>query len=189
MPFKWRKWNNILHRDLGYVFFAMTVIYALSGIALNHIADWNPSYVIEQYAVEWDGSSSGRAVSSPVSEGAVLEFLDKYDIRDDYKSYYHPTPYQLKIFLDGGSVDIDLRSGHGRLETIRRRPVFFEINLLHYNPRGLWTWFSDIFCGCLIIVAITGLFVLKGSKGITGRGAWLTGLGIIIPVVFLIMLL
>ena len=165
MPIKWRKWNNILHRDLGYIFFAMTVIYSVSGIALNHIADWNPSYIIEQHDVEWDGSPTGGPASVPVSRDAALDFLGKYDLRDDYKSHYHPTPSSLKIFIDGGSIDIDLRSGHGRLETIRRRPIFYEVNFLHYNPRGLWMWFSDIFCVCLIIISITGLFVPQGPQG------------------------
>ena len=41
----------------------------------------------------------------------------------------------------------------------------------------------------LIVVAVTGLFVLKGKKCITGRGAWLTGLGIVVPLVFLFMYL
>ena len=39
----------------------------------------------------------------------------------------------------------------------------------------------------LLVLAITGLFVLKGKNGITGRGAWLTGIGILIPLVFLLL--
>jgi len=41
----------------------------------------------------------------------------------------------------------------------------------------------------LIILAFTGLFILKGKNGITGRGAWLVSAGIIIPLVFLFMYL
>ncbi len=40
------KLNRILHRDLGYFFFGMTIIYAVSGIALNHRHQWNPNYII-----------------------------------------------------------------------------------------------------------------------------------------------
>jgi hypothetical protein len=50
-------------------------------------------------------------------------------------------------------------------------------------------WFSDLYCVVLIIVTITGLFVLKGKKGITGRGAWLTGLGVVLPLAFLVFYL
>ena len=33
-PFKWRRWNNVLHRDLGYLCVALTIVYAISGIAV-----------------------------------------------------------------------------------------------------------------------------------------------------------
>ena len=80
---------------------------------------------------------------------------------------------------------MDAETGEGLLEHARRRTVFFEVNYLHYNtPKNLWTWFSDIFAGALILLAISGLFILKGKKGITGRGAWLTAAGLIIPAVF-----
>ncbi len=46
MAFKWRKWNRAVHRDFGYFFFGMVIIYALSGIAINHLDDWNPNYVV-----------------------------------------------------------------------------------------------------------------------------------------------
>ncbi len=46
MAIKWRKWNKAVHRDFGYFFFGMVIIYSLSGIAINHIKDWNPNYVI-----------------------------------------------------------------------------------------------------------------------------------------------
>jgi hypothetical protein len=73
---------------------------------------------------------------------------------------------------------------------IKRRPFFREMNFLHYNkPKKLWTWFSDGFALALILLAISGLFMIRGKKGITGRGAWLTALGIIIPVIFLLLYL
>lgn len=60
------------------------------------------------------------------------------------------------------------------------------MNFLHLNhPKKLWTWMADLYAVVLAILAITGLFVLKGKKGITGRGAWLSTVGIIIPIVFL----
>lgn len=180
--FKWRKWNNILHRDIGYLVFGMTIIYALSGIALNHMRDWNPNYMITHQDVQWQGGVPG----GEVSEAEVKDFLAEYGYEDSYKKHYWPGENTFKIFIKSGSVLLDAESGEGYLEIIKRRPVFFEVNYLHYNPRVLWTWFSDIFSGALIIVAITGLFVLKGRKGITGRGAWLTAIGVIIPILFLI---
>ena len=185
MKIRWRFWNRVLHRDIGYLCVGMTIIYALSGIALNHIDDWNPSYQVSRTEVSWsDVPAEGR-----ISKDAVLGFLGRIGEADEYKKHYFPQPGQLKVFLQGGNVVVDLQSGRGVLEKLSRRPVFFEVNFLHYNPKGLWTWFSDLFSGALIVVAVTGLFVLKGKKGITGRGAWLTGLGIVVPLVFLFMYL
>ena len=82
---------------------------------------------------------------------------------------------------------INMETGSGLLERVTRRPFFREMNYLHYNPQVSWTWISDIFAGALVILAITGLFLVRGAKGITGRGAWLTVLGILIPVIILII--
>ncbi len=181
MKFNWRKWNRVLHRDVGYFFFGMTIIYALSGIALNHLKDWNPSYIVHKRDVLWDQSYIG----DPVSQSAVLLFLEKYGEAGNYKKHYHPEPGQLKIFLNSGSAEIDLASGQGIIEKLKRRPLLYEVNFLHYNPRRLWTWFSDIFCVSLILIAVTGLFIIRGKNGISRRGAWLAGIGILIPLLFL----
>lgn len=182
MAFKWRKWNNILHRDLGYLIFGMTIVYALSGIALNHMRDWNPNYIITYEDVRWEGG----VPAGDLSAEQVKAFLADNGVREEYKSHLRPSLDTLKVWVHGGSAVLDVGTGEGRLERIKRRPIFFEVNFLHYNPRAAWTWFSDIFSGALIIVAITGLFVLRGRKGITGRGAWLTGIGVAIPIIFLI---
>jgi hypothetical protein len=50
-------------------------------------------------------------------------------------------------------------------------------------------WFSDIFAGALIFFTITALFIVKGKKGIRGRGGIYAALGIIIPLLFLFFLL
>jgi len=158
----------------------MTIIYALSGIALNHIVDWNPSYSISHEEVVWE-----RDFSTPVAKAEVLEFLERYGEEKNYKKHYRPDSDHLKVFLKGGSVMLNVHSGHGYIEHLRKRPVFYEVNLLHYNPKRLWTWFSDIFCVALLFFAIGGLFMIKGKKGITGRGAWLTAIGVALPLAFL----
>lgn len=71
------------------------------------------------------------------------------------------------------------------VERTAPRPVLKEFNDLHLNaPKGAWTWIADIYALSLILLAVTGLFVLKGRHGLTGRGKWLTAIGVLIPVVF-----
>ena len=177
---KWRKWNRIIHRDLGYLFFGMTIIYSLSGIALNHLHHWNPNYSIQREEFQLEKPLSQNSITKET----VLRILQKYNEAENLKSYYFPDPQFLKIFFLKGNIVIDLKNQTGIYEKLERRPVFYHVNFLHYNPQKWWTWFSDIFAVALILVAITGLFIIKGKKGITGRGAWITGVGILIPIIY-----
>lgn len=179
---KWRKYNRAIHRDLGYFFFAMTVIYGLSGIALNHIGDWNPNYIITNQTV-----NLGGPIDRTITKEEVIELLNQYDEGDNYKKHFFPSQDLFKVFLDGGSLLVNANTGQGEIEKISRRPIFHTVNYLHYNPKKWWTWFSDAYAIALVLLAVSGLFILRGKNGITRRGAWLTVAGIIIPIVFLIL--
>lgn len=58
---------------------------------------------------------------------------------------------------------------------------------LHYNPGRWWTWFSDIFAVALMVITLTGLFMLKGNKGLWGRGGIELLIGIAIPILFVLL--
>lgn len=183
---KWRKLNRAIHRDLGYFFTAMSIIYGLSGIALNHIDDWNPSYVVTRQQVQIDLP----AAKDKITDQLILEQLEPLGLASDYKKHYFPQSDQLRIFIEGGNITLDLASGQGAMESIRRRPVFHQVNFLHYNrPKQLYTWFSDLYAAALIVLAVSGLFILRGKLGITGRGAWLTIAGLLVPLIFLFIYL
>lgn len=177
-----RKWSRILHRDIGYFFIFTSLIYGISGIALNHMSDWNPNYSvsINHFTTTVDLQNTSNVKSK------ILKLLDKVDNRGNYKKHYYPNDNKLKIFLRGGSsIMVNVKSGKGVTEYLKRRPIFYESNFLHYNPNRIWTWFSDAFAAALILFSITSLFMVKGKKGITGRGGIYLALGIIIPIVFL----
>jgi len=179
MTFNWRKWNKAIHRDFGYFFLGMTIIYGLSGIALNHMQDWNPNYVIINKEIQID------PLNKKLDKAEIKTILDKYDEAGNYKNHYYPNDNILKVFIEDGTVIINIKTGEGLLEKTKRRPLFREVNYLHYNPIKYWTWYSDIFSGALILLGITGILIPRGAKGITKRGAWLTIIGIVIPVIYL----
>jgi uncharacterized protein len=180
---KWRKWNRILHRDFGYIFFFTTIIYALSGIAINHRDDWDPNYHIstEEIVVE------NTLARSALSKSEVKKLIKNFDPELKYRSHYFPSSDVIKVFIKDGNVTINLDSGEGLLEQTKRRPVLAPMNYLHYNPVKWWTLFSDIYAGALMFLALSGLLIPRGKKGITRRGAWLTGVGIAIPIIYLII--
>src|SRR5688572_5836076 len=60
---KWRAWLRAIHRDVGYLAVGFTIIYALSGIAMNHVDDWNYNF-----------NSSERSLTiAPVPDDATDE--------------------------------------------------------------------------------------------------------------------
>ncbi len=181
---KLRKLNRILHRDLGYFFFGMFIIYGISGIALNHLHQWNPNYIITNDTVQSD-----IFLENPVSGEGVRQLLEETGHKGkSLKKFYYPNHSTLKIFFTDGSITMDLLTGQGVVEIIRNRPVFRQFNFLHYNnPKRLWTWFSDIFAGAMIIIAITGLFVIKGPKSISGRGLYYMLAGIVVPLILFLI--
>ncbi len=181
---KVRKWSRILHRDIGFFFIGTTLIYAISGIALNHMSDWNPNYFVE---IEHFKTSLDLEKTASVKND-ILVFLEEVDAKKNYKSHYYSSENTLKIFLKGGSsIVVNVKNGKGRAEYLKKRPVFYEVNYLHYNPNRIWMWFSDVYAGALILFVITSFFITKGKKGILGRGGIYALLGILIPILFLIL--
>jgi len=184
----WRKLNRWIHRELGFLFFGMTIIYGISGIALNHHAarHWDPGIVTHSSVYQYPETLT----KADVDRNTIENILEMTGERDNYKQYYFPNKDNLMIYLKGGHIMLNLESGSIQLTKVRNRPVFRELNYLHYNkPKKLWTWFSDLYAFGLILIAISGLFLIKGRKGITGRGGILTLIGILIPLALLIIYL
>jgi hypothetical protein len=179
-----RRWNNVLHRDIGYLAFGMTIIYAISGIVLNHFKAGD--FAHPDYSKSFSSYQVSLPSDSVVTKEYVLSILGNIGEEKHYKSYITGAGY-VNIFLTTGSLYIDLKTGEAELQKKVPRYVIKEFNLMHYNNiKKLFTWFSDLYAVALMVLAITGLFVLKGKNGILKRGAWLTAIGILLPALFLL---
>lgn len=163
----------------------MTIIYAVSGIALNHKNDFNPNYIITKEKVACQIYIS----KDLIDKAEAIKILNQIKEEEKYKKHYFPKEDHVKIFIKSGSVYINYKKGEAIIEKLKKRPLIYEFNFLHYNPGKLWIWFSDIYCIALLLLALSGLFILKGKNGIKRRGAWLTSVGIIIPIIFLLLYL
>jgi len=178
---KLSKLNRVTHRDIGYLITGLTIIYAISGIALNHKHNWNPNYIFDNRTFTTEIPIAKETFNNEVAR----DILRSIQIDNGYKTFHFPTGNRVTIFLEGGFIQINTRTGEGVVEKISKRPIFYQFNFLHYNPGKWWKYFSDIYCVALILVTITGLFIVKGRNGITKRGAILTIIGIILPLLFL----
>lgn len=179
-----RKWLRILHRDIGYIAAGLTVVYAISGVAVNHVDEWNPNYSIETIKLNTDPIPDSIAQSPEV----INRILNSIGETGKLKNTFRPDPETLQIFVEGNTIKININTGEIIQEKVSSRTIIRETNFLHLNaPKKLWTYVADIFAVALCFLAISGLFMIKGKKGITGRGAWLTAAGILIPIIFLLL--
>ena len=178
-----RKWSRIIHRDLSFFFAGMILIYAISGLVMNHRDSINPHHKVirKEFRVKEDLSDKKK-----VNEEVIMDLLKPLDEAENLTKYYYPKPDVIKVFLKGGSsLVVHTKTGEAVYERLERRPLLSPMVKLHFNPGQWWTWFADIFAVCLMLITLSGLVMVKGSKGLWGRGGIELALGILIPLLFL----
>lgn len=177
----WRPWLRAAHRDVGYVAVGLTFVYALSGIAVNHITDWT------------DGDPSFQSYSRTVEVGrlegdddAVVEQLRaRLGIRETPKEVYRASDDELEVLFDRRSLHVNLAQGTVVDEGQEGRFFLRVANWLHLNRgKKAWTYVADAYAAALLLLATSGLFMIAGKKGLFGRGAVLVLVGIAIPVLY-----
>ncbi|KAA0256097.1 hypothetical protein FBQ97_22320 [Acidobacteria bacterium ACD] len=179
----WRHLNNVVHRDVGYLCVALTVIYAVSGVAVNHKEDWNPSRRVLREVRRFEPVPVGER------EAMVAALVDRLALPGPPKSSFRSAPHLVDLFYDGFSVRADAASGVAEVERVRDRLFLRDANFLHLNePKRLWTWVADLYAVLLLVLSVTGMFVLKGRNGLGGRGKWLVLAGLAVPLAFLLVL-
>jgi hypothetical protein len=169
-----------LHRDIGYLLVGLTAVYALSGLAINHIDDWNPNFVTAER------SHVLRTPLDAAPERAAAQVLQGLGVAGPPRAAYWASPGQLEIELDGRRLHVDVAAG--RVFEESQEPRFFlrVANWLHYNRgKAAWTYIADAYALLLLLLAGSGLFMIKGRRGLLGRGAVLVAIGVAIPVLYL----
>ncbi len=180
---KVRKWLRIIHRDLSYVFAGMLLVYAISGIALNHKNSFNSQYSITR--TEYALAATPRA---DITQTTIDAWLAACGVQGQEIQHYFPDDNTLKVFLKGNSnLVVNLSTGNAVLEQMKKRPILGSLSKLHYNPGKAWTCFSDVFAVALVLIIVSGLFMLKGKHGLTGIGGIEFLIGILIPLLFVFL--
>ena len=176
-----RKVCRWIHREFGYLAAGMTIIYAISGVAVNHTHQFNPSYIEEarEFAIEPPGFGETDEIAPVI--------IERLSLTEPVKNVWRATPGMIRVIIESGTYDVELATGQVRAVQLRPRPVLNDVNFLHLNkPKGLWTWVADVYAVLLGLLALTGLFLVKGRRGLTGRGGVLLTVGLALPLAYLI---
>lgn len=181
---KLRRWNLITHRDFGYFFTALILIYSISGIALNHVNEWDANFLLKKKTIQLDKAYS----ADEVDDELITKLSDKVG-EERFKLYDAPTPDQVKVYYQDATMHIYLTEKRAEFEQVSKRPFFYQTNAIHLNSVKGWKWFADIFAFFLILITITGLFIRKGKKGFRGRGKWFFFAGFIPPIIAVLIMM
>lgn len=182
---RFRRYCRTVHSHLSFFFMGVILIYAVSGITMNHLKDFNPKYYItvNNYTVKERFPPSHK-----FNKNEIIQLLKEVGEQDNYIKHFYPNNSTVKVFLKSGSSYIfDTQTGNVAYEGIKKRPVFYQLSFLHYNPGTWWTYFSDLSAVCLILICISGILMNKGKRGLFGIGGIELLAGILIPVLALIL--
>jgi hypothetical protein len=178
----WRRWNAAIHRDLGYLAVGLTLVYAVSGLAVNHTADWNPNYAIDKVERRFP------PVNAVGAEALVAALVPALDLPGPPRQVVQASPDSITLFYEGLTVEARPAAGTAVLDRTRERTGLRQLNSLHLNhPKGLWTYVADAYAVVLILLAVSGLFLLRGRTGLAGRGKWLVAAGLLVPLLALLL--
>lgn len=177
----WFKLNRALHRDIGYFCIGLTLIFAISGIALNHVEDWNPNYDVTHEVITLEGID--ERVESEDFEPWLLANLK---LNTEIKARFWESPSTYKLFTkQDHTLIITPQKNQVVVQQVKPRFLLRSFNFLHLNEaRKAWTYFSDFYAVLLIYLALSALFMVKGKKGVWGKRGLLVVTGFVIPAIF-----
>jgi hypothetical protein len=176
---QWRAVLRAVHRDVGYSAVGLTFVYAVSGLAVNHVAAWDPNFVNTTTTHELGGRIPDD------DEAAKAQVLASLSITDTPREVYREGD-ELEILFEHRTLHVTVATGHVVDEG--QKPRFFvrAANWLHLNRgKKAWTYFADSYAVGLLFLASSGLFMLAGKKGLFGRGIFFVAAGVAIPLIYL----
>ena len=182
---RWRAWLRSFHRDLGYLTVGLTIIYAVSGLAINHIGSWDPNFktfhkethiatiaadVPDDQAIAKAAAAIGLAGDSAAMKGAA---------RYGDEIHFEEPDHTIVVYGDSGLV----------VEDGRQSRFFLRMaNWLHeVRGKKAWMYIADLYAVILLYLAISGLFMIKGKLGLKWRGLGFVGAGVLVPTMYVIL--
>lgn len=176
------------------------ILFAITGITLNHAAQIEAHPVVERKAAQVPPAVTAELRASataldgkraPLGTAAAAWAEGAFDVDTGGRdAEWSADEVYLPLARPGGDawIRIGLEDGAAEFEDTDRGPVSL-LNDLHKgrNAGTAWAWFIDIFAVACLVFCLTGLIILAmhaKNRPIT----WpLAGLGVVVPVVLALL--
>lgn len=205
---RWRRTLLWLHRDVGYFCVGLIVLYAVSGVAVNHRHHWDYNFSIDRQTLEigppeallgpsaasFDAATRADpgALARAGQDALVTAIAARVAQGEKPRKVFWRAADRLSLFFGPGDGHVvDYLPASGKVEASRKqdRLLIRAFNRLHLNEKhGAWTWLADAFAVAMLFLAFSGALILRGRKGILGRGGVLALLGVVVPILGLFWL-
>jgi hypothetical protein len=178
---RWRAWLRAVHRDTGYLAVGFTVIYALSGIAMNHIEDWDPNFHTREITRQIPAIADNVPDAEAIQRVAAASGLPG-KVTQSYR-----TGDEIGVTFENDSKATAI--GPALTIQSRRDRMFFRVADWLHASRGkqAWKYIADAYAVLLLYLAVSGLFMIKGRLGLRWRGAALVAIGVAVPVGYIVL--
>lgn len=174
-------WLRSLHRDLGFLAFGLMVVYAVSGIAVNHIGSWDPNFTREE-RVENVGPLQGAA--GDIAAAAMKAM----NIESRRFAVVDLLPSRVDVTFEEGVISANPTTGVVVMRRDKPRPILRNMNWLHLNRgKAAWTPIADIYAAILLTLGITGLCIGPVRRSLLGRGGIFLAIGLLTPFLYVLL--
>lgn len=172
------------------------LLFAATGITLNHSADIEARPVVSKKSAQIPASLLATLTKKPAAELALPLALRDWLAQNAAISVgqqsveWSPEEVYVALPRPGGDawLRIELDSGMLEYEKTERGWIAY-FNDLHKgrNTGGAWTWFLDFFAVACLIFCLTGLFLLQMHAG-NRPATWpVVALGLVLPLLLAIV--
>ncbi|MFD1033493.1 PepSY-associated TM helix domain-containing protein [Sphingomonas hankookensis] len=198
----WRSWwaKQLIawHWISAGVSLAAMLLFAITGITLNHAGAISAEPVVVERSAQLPGSLLRTLTAAAATKGAVpapvaadIERQVALNVAGRPVEWSDGEAY-VALPRPGGDawVSIDLTSGAIRAETTDRGWISY-LNDLHKgrNAGTAWFWFIDVFAVACVLFSITGLLLLQ-LHAKRRPSTWpLVAAGVALPVILALFLI
>lgn len=174
------------------------LLFAFTGITLNHAADIAAQPVVQQKEVQLPEAllpllvvKDGEPKNAVLPEGVHRWLAQALDLSlPEATAEWSPDEIYLSLPRPGGDAWLRIERESGGVEYERTdRGWISYLNDLHKGRHtgSAWKWFLDIFSGACLVFCLTGLFILKFHA--TSRPTtWpMVAMGLVAPLLLVIL--
>jgi len=154
------------------------IVYGISGILLNHMEGKDPAFKTVTGTVSFPPGLDMAKLTEAWKEQEGLPVLKRIIPGEEG---------QLRVMCQGGMGIYRTETGEATYEVNTKRVFIYWINKLHYNQVNGWSPMADLFAVSLIFFALSGLWMVKGKKGLGGSGKWYLLIGLLIPIIYILI--